>query len=143
MPYVQTFDRLHLSSLNPEQHERTCGYWYVTTNQHGPHTAFRTKAAALRWLERFGLSIDDELPDPGVSSFHRVNGAYRRTSHMNAKAFAGLTGETVRCLDNAQYTEGVVTIDQDGFRTLHHLNCNLDRPILDYAASNAAVDRGE
>lgn len=143
MAYVQTFDKLHLSSLDQQRHEQTCGYWYVATSNHGPHTAFRTKAATLRWLERFGLSIDDELPDPGVSSFRRVNGAYRRIGHMDVDAFNALAGETALCLDNAHYTKGVVTIDEDGLRTLHHLNCNLPRDLFDHSTSRAAEDRGE
>lgn len=143
MPYVQTFDHLSLSSLNQEQHQRTCGYWYVATNNNGPHTAFRTKAAALRWLERFGLTIEDELPDPGASSFRRVQGGYRRVGHMDVGAFNALSGEKVLCLDNANYTEGVVTTDEDGLRTLHHLNCNVDRPTFDHAVSRAKEDAGE
>ncbi|EHK77704.1 hypothetical protein SM0020_12290 [Sinorhizobium meliloti CCNWSX0020] len=132
MPYTQTFDRLTICALDPEQHERTCGYWYVVQNMHGPHTAFRTKAQAMRWLERLGLTIERELPEAGQHDFQWIKGGYRRSSHMDVAAFAALQGVEVPCLDNAQYTKGVITTDADGIRTLHHLNCNAPREVYDY-----------
>lgn len=130
--YSQTFNKLTICALDREQHEKTCGYWYVVQNMHGPHTAFKTKAQALRWLDRLGLTIERELPEAGAHDFQWVKGSYRRDSHVDVAVFDALVGETVPCLDNAQYTKGVVTTDADGIRTLHHLNCNLPREVYDY-----------
>lgn len=141
--YTQTFDKLTISSLTKEMHERTCGYWYVVQNRFGPHTAFRTRAHALRWLERLGLTVKHDLPEEGNFLFQPIKGAYRRSSHMDAAAFEALRGETLPCLDNAQYTKGVITSDDDGLRTLHHLNCNLTREIYDYRLMREQEDRGE
>jgi hypothetical protein len=141
MAYVQTFDKLTICSLTKEGHERTCGYWYVAQNMNGPHTAFRTKAQALRWLDRLGLRIEQDLPEAGVHSFQPVIGTYRRSSHTDVTAFDVLQGDEVPCLDNAQYTKGVITTDEDGLRTLHHLNCNVPRDVYDYRLMRETEER--
>jgi hypothetical protein len=138
--YTQTFDRLTICALDREQHERTCGYWYTVQSRMTAHTAFATKAQAMRWLERLGLTIAQELPDAGTHGFQPIIGAYRRSSHMDVAEFEALRGELVPCLDNAQYTKGVITEDADGIRTLHHLNCNVPREVYDYRLTREAEE---
>ena len=43
MNYKQTYDSLHATTLDPEQHKRTCGYWFIVTNGAMAHTAFATR----------------------------------------------------------------------------------------------------
>lgn len=139
--YTRTYEGLTICSLTQEQHERTCGYWYTVQSRATAHTAFRTKAQALRWLAQLGLTIANELPEAGTHSFQPIAGSYRRSSHMDVAAFAELQGETVPCLDNAQYTKGIITLDADDLRTLHHLNCNVEREIYDYRLTREAEER--
>lgn len=139
--YAQTFDRLTICALTQEQHERTCGYWYTVQNAMTAHTAFATKAEAMRWLERRGLTIEHELPETGQHGFQKIFGSYRRISHMDVSTFETLQGEMIPCLDNAQYTKGVITTDADGVRTVHHLNCNVTREIYDYQQTRQAEQR--
>lgn len=137
--YVQTYTDFHLCALDPEQHERTCNYWYTARTYGGtPHTAFTTRAQALRWLERLGLSIDGELPEAGTHAVFQVSGTYRRASHLDPVEFDRIEGRPVLCLDNARYTLGKITHDADGIRTLHHLNCNVTRPEFDYWQASIA-----
>lgn len=136
--YAQTFDRLSICALTQEQHERTCGYWYTVQNAMMAHTAFATKAEAMRWLERRGLTIEHELPEAGEHGFQKIIGSYRRTSHMDVAAFSALQGEIIPVLDNAQYTKGIITIDADGIRIVHHLNCNAAREVYDYQQTRQA-----
>lgn len=55
MPYTQTYDKLTVISLTPEQHARTCNYWYVV--------AFTHKHHLMMWLEDRGLTLTQPLPE--------------------------------------------------------------------------------
>lgn len=143
MAYTRTMENMYLSALSDDQHARTCGYWYTVTTYGGtPLTAFRTKAACLAWLERFGLTIDGALPDPSKTGGFRVTGSFARISHMEPDALDTIEGRPTLCMDNGAYTLGIVETDADGVRVLHHLNCNVPRKTFDHAAARKAEDAG-
>jgi len=144
MIYTQTYERLHWCALTPEARERTCGYWYtVTSNGATPHTAFRTRAALMRWLDDRGLTVEGEIPEPGNYAHGPIIGSYRRASHLSYDRFYDVEGLRTRVMDNADYTLGIISTDADGLRTIHHLNPNCrDRPIFDYRSSQALEDAG-
>lgn len=140
-PYTRTYDRLSVISLDPEQHERTCNYWYLVRDSEMAHTAFTEKAHLLMWLEARGLKLTADLPaDRGVWSWQKVDGAYRQALHMDMDTFNALQGERTRGLQNGDYTLTIITLDNDGRRTEHKLNPNVkDRPVYDYQESRALV----
>lgn len=132
----ETFANLNVCSLAPEQHQRTCGYWYtVTTSWGGPHKAFATERGLYRWLEERGLELSEPLPPRGTFGYQPLKGAYRRRSFMDANEFEHLDGVFTKVLDNAQYTLGILT-KEDGVVTVNYLNCNVKtRQVFDYTAS--------
>lgn len=137
-------DGMWLCALDQEQHERTCGYWYTLTSRSTPHTAFRTKAQALRWLEDRGLTLDGDLPaERGTHTVLRVNGAYRKTSHSTYEAVRDMPGKPVLVLDNARYTIGKAVADETGLVTVHFTNCNAERPEIYYEIARKAEEAGE
>ena len=142
--YSQSFNSLRWCSLDADQHAKTCGYWYVITDGAMSHTAFRTRESFLSWASRLGLDVEsDTVPQAGVFAHGKINGTYRRALHIGAHAensleyvggydeFFALKGPRIRAMDNGDVTVGIITSDDDGFRTLHVLNPNMrDRPIL-------------
>lgn len=137
-------EKLYLCSLTAEQRANTCGYWYTVTRGSMAHTAFRTKAALLAWLDDCGLSLTAELPEKvGIHSFQALHGDYAERSHMDYSDFYALPAiKEVRCLSNGDWTLGRIT-ESDGMRTVHTLNPNCHhRPIFDYRTSQALQDSG-
>ncbi len=146
MGYVRTYTGMWLCSLTPEGRERTCSYWYTVTTFGGtPHTAFRTKAALLRWLELTGLSVIGDIPDHGVHGCFRIKGEYREEMHLHdAASFYSLEGEHTRAMSNGDYVDGIVTSDPDGLRTIHTLNPNVrNRRTYDHTESRQLEDAGK
>lgn len=142
---IRTYTGMWLCALTPEGRERTCSYWYtVTTFGMTPHTAFRTKAALLRWLELTGLSVEGEIPEHGVHGCFRINGEYREEMHMHdAASFYSLQGVITRAMSNGDYVDGIVTTDGDGLRTIHTLNPNVkNRRVYDHRESREREDSG-
>lgn len=133
LKYTQIYENLFLHSLNKQQHEKTCGYWYTVT-QHGAtaHTAFYTREQALRWLEDRGLTINEILNFQGDPGIFEIQGKYKKTSHQDINTFYNLDGKHIHILDNAQYTLGIITEDQDNIKDVNYLNCNIQRIIFDY-----------
>jgi hypothetical protein len=130
--YVQEYTNLHVACLDPEQHERTCNYWYtVTTHGATAHTAFHTASDLLKWLDERGLSLSDTLPEErGTWKSIRVEGSYTSASYLNVWAFNEIEPlETCAVMDNAQYTLGKVT-EEKGVRTVHYLNVNVKERII-------------
>lgn len=145
LPVTQTHSAMWLCALDPQQHERTCGYWYTVTEGGGtPHTAFRTRAAALDWLALRGLSIDGDLPEIGKHGVFKVAGQYRTAMHLDYGPFFALEGVEIMTLSNAEVTLGIITTDADGLHTVHTLNPNLRRrPQFPYLAARRAEDAGD
>ena len=138
----RAYRNLWLTTLTPEQHERTCNYWYVVTAEGTlPHDAFTHRHHLLLWLERLGLQCTAPLPEQGEWSVQRLVGEYRTRSYFqDAEEFATLQGEQVRTLSNGEYTLGVITCDMDGIRTLHTLNPKVkDRQVYEYRESREQV----
>ena len=116
---------LRLYALTGEQHSNTCGYWYTVQRDNMAHTAFRTKAAVLAWLNALGLKLDGELPDKrGEHASFIIEGEYRRESVMcSPDAWSKLPGIPVPVLSNGSYTTGKLD-DEEGVRVLYVPNCN-------------------
>ena len=136
-----TFGNLQVCSLTEEQHRNTCGYWYTVTSGVYAHTAFATERGLLRWLQERGLELAEPLPARGTFSWQFIQGAYSQASTMDEEAFAALSGERITVLDNGDYTVGVVTRDEAGHRTVHHLNCNVkSRQVFDHAQARKELN---
>ena len=141
---INTYGNLYVCALNAEQHARTCGYWYtVTTGYATPHTAFATRQGLARWLEERGLTceiptaVQPEDYGKGLTNYAVIVGTYRRHSHMSYDEFYALpVFIRTKVLDNGDYTLGIITNDEDGVRTVHHMNCNChDRIEYEYATA--------
>lgn len=137
MSYAQSHGQLQATSLTPEQHERTCGYWFTVTSGAMAHTAFETRAGLDRWLDERGLSLADDLPEAGTFATTRIIGEYRTESHgeflsddyrdgMGEGDFYSLCPiAAATTLSNGRYTLALITEDSDGVRTIHTLNPNV------------------
>lgn len=136
---TRTYNNLTFASITPEQHARTCGYWYLVQQNHTPYTAFATLEAFYRWAGERGLSVDEsKIPAKGQHSYQQISGSFREACHMDPVAFNAIEGDETRQLDNGSYTAGKITTDADGLRTVHYLNCNVkERAILNYWESDA------
>lgn len=129
---------LRVVSLTPEQHERTCNYWYLVREGAFAHTAFTQRSALMLWLEERGLEIDGELAEERTWSSNPIKGAYRTAMHMSRETFPLETDAVLdtRQMSNGDYTLGRITIE-DGERVVHYLNPNVkDRPVYDYRESS-------
>jgi hypothetical protein len=58
----------HLCVLGPDQHQRTCGYWYTITRHAISQTAFRTEDELRAWLTQNALGLSHPLTPPGEPS---------------------------------------------------------------------------
>jgi hypothetical protein len=137
MSYTLIYDQLQATSLTPEWHEKTCGYWFTVTNGTLPHTAFATRAGLDRWLSERGLTLENELAEAGTFSTTRILGQYRDESHgefvsddyrdgMGEGDFYSLRPVvTTAAMSNGDYTLALITEDEAGVRTVHTLNPNV------------------
>jgi hypothetical protein len=144
MSRAEVHNNLWLTSITPEQHEKTCGYWYLVTTDHRSFTAFTSRACLYRWLEERGLDIDEsKLAPHGEFSSQPIKGTYSQRWYFSDEEQAqfnnlqGVILETRQC-DNAQYTLAKITRDSAGMRTVHLLNCNVkSRVVFPYFESDA------
>ena len=129
-----------VSHLTPEQHARTCGYWFTVTESATPHTAFATREGLDTWMRLRGLELDQDLPHEGSA---RILGTYRERCYMDPAQFEAVdSGRLFRTLDNAEYTLGKITEDADGVRVVHYVNVNSSRVKFDYSESVALEHAG-
>lgn len=139
-----TTKNLHVTSLTQEQHEKTCGYWYTVTDGAMAHTAFATERGLLHWMQERGLELTAPLPARGTWSTQKIQGNYTRICTMDLVSFERLAHENhpkIKILDNGEYTMGIVTTNENGSKTVHHLNCNIrTRPVYDYQQTRAELD---
>ena len=137
--------RMHLYSLTPDQHERTCRYWYTISTDGGStsHIAFRTRPALREWLETRGLSAKGAIPEGGISSHQAIEGTYREAWHTDPATFWAEEGILTRVLSNSHYTAAVVNTDSDGVRCVHAINVNYRRMEFEYWESRRLEDAGE
>ena len=149
MTYTQTYDKLYATSLTPEFHEQTCGYWFTVTNGATAHTAFANRAGLDRWLRERGLSLENELPDAGTFGTSRIIGGYRTASHgeivSDDPSFSMSEGDfstiqpiaVTAAMSNGEYTLALIT-EEDGMRTIHTLNPNVKTRVV-YDRRNTAA----
>lgn len=143
MSYAQVHNKLYATSLTPEFHEKTCGYWFTVTNGAMAHTAFATRAGLDRWLSERGLTLESDLPEAGTFGTTRVIGEYRTESHgeflsddprdgMGEGDWSSLHPiAATATLSNGDYTLALIT-EEGGVRTVHTLNPNVrTRPVFD------------
>jgi hypothetical protein len=155
MVYRQVFDKLQVTSLTAEQHERHGPYWFIVSNGSMSHTAFETRAGLDRWMTERGLTLENDLPDAGTWGTTRVLYGYAAESHgeflsgdprdgMGPGGFYALQPVLMTAaMSNAQYTLALVTQDGAyGVRTVHTLNPNVrDRVVFDYWRMREAQPR--
>jgi hypothetical protein len=137
--YTAKYAGMQVTALTPEQHERTCNYWYTVTCGATAHTAFTTKRGLLRWLDERGLTLGGELPEvTGEFATMPVTGEYYSKSHgefapAEDNPYRMVAGDefgalepvvTTSALSNGAYTLALIT-EQDGVRTVHTLNPNV------------------
>ena len=142
MMRYQTFDKLHCTKLDAEQHERHGPYWFIVTNGAMSHTAFATRAGLDRWLGERGLSLETDLPM--TSDKHattRITGEYRTVMHggpdlpwTDPDRYPGMSeGDdweklapvlVTVAMSNGRYTLALIT-EEDGIRYVHTLNPNV------------------
>lgn len=124
--YEQSYTGLHLGCLTPQQHERTCDYWYVIQNYGLPHTAFRDADDLYEWLAYRGLRLAQRIPaERGIRGHSRILGGYRTALHSDVSVFTRI--QPMLCMpvmDNSEYTLGKVTENDASERTVHYLNIN-------------------
>lgn len=137
-----TTKSLTLSSLTQEQHERTCGYWYVVQDQHAPHTAFRTREALLGWLADRNIKLTRGLPAHGEHSFQYLEGQYARRYVGSISDIESRIEDQILILDNAEYTVGYVT-HEDGIRVVNIVGRGNPRTVFDYRLAQAHQDSGK
>jgi hypothetical protein len=146
MSYKQIHGNLYATSLTPESHEKTCGYWFTVTSGGTAHTAFATRAGLDRWLSERGLSLERDLPEGGTFGLSRITGKYRTESHGEFTGEGHHMGEgdfyTLRpvaataALSNGYYTLALIT-EEDGIRTVHTLNPNVKtRVVFDHGKTD-------
>lgn len=135
---------LQATTLTPEAHKRTCGYWFTVTSGATAHTAFQTRVSLDRWLTERGLSLENELPEAGTFGTTRVIGKYITASHgvflsddprdgMGEGDFYSLEPVAVTLtMSNGQYTLALIT-EEDGIRVVNTLNPNVKtRVVVDW-----------
>jgi len=133
--YTVLYGDLMAAHLDPEHHQRICGYWYTVTSGAMSHTAFAEREHLDRWLAERGLTLTGDISAEVSSAW--ISGAYRRALHILPPAeFEHIPGLRTRALDNADYTLAIISTDPDGLCTEHVLNCNVPgRQIFDYFES--------
>ena len=139
----RTHDKLSLCCLTPEQRERTCSYWYLVREHHGPHTAFRTRAALTAWLDLLRIRLTLPLPDDlGTHQYQPLTGAYR--THMTGSwRDLPASGTAALWLSNGEYTTAVLTRAADGIVTAHYSGpSDPERAKWDYATASRREDEG-
>lgn len=143
----QIHSNLVLCSLTPEQHARTCNYWYtVTTNYSTAHTAFRTEEGLHRWLFERGLTLPGPLPARGEHGVLKIQGSYATNVLWDLKELEDLrdlddTAVQTKVMSNGEYTLGVLTKGDDGIVVVNSMNVNVhERVVYDYWSSQAEMD---
>lgn len=148
---TRTYSNLRATSLTPEQHERTCGYWYTVTSGAMAHTAFATRAGLDRWLRERNLTLANDLPAQGEFGTTAIVGSYCERAYLDidddyrerhypdgydddeAAFYALQPVDATPVLSNGDYTLGLLTEDAEGVRTVHYLNPNVKtRRVFDY-----------
>lgn len=139
--YRVTYKKLYVGSLTPEQHARTCGYWYVVQNEFMAHTAFATREHLQRWADERGLRLP-ELPEKrGEHSYAAIIGSYSDEAHMSRDELEALrpNARPAVQMSNGDYTRALIH-DENGHKVVHYCNPNVrDREVFDYFKTKELV----
>lgn len=134
-------DRLTLICLSPEQHLRTCNYWYLLQSRATAYTAFRTREALEFFLDLHHLELTKPLPaDRGTHAFISVEGITRERMHGTGETMP-TDGRRILQMSNGDYTLGIVEEDAEG-AIIHYIGPNGSRIVFDPAMSRAHEDAG-
>jgi len=138
--YKQMHSQLTVTSLTPEQHDRTFGYWYLVFERGASHIAFAERANLEQWLKDRKLELAAALPAHGEFKMIQVFGTYASAATLPDEFWAlqNVIAER-RQVDNGSYTLARITEDADGIRTVHVINCNYKRPVFPYHESRLMV----
>ena len=143
MAHTITINRITIGTFTPEQHARTCNYWYYLQYQGMSYKAWTERAHFLAFLDAVGLTLPEPLAEQGKHSWQSLEGCYKEASHMSYDDFYALESKavkTLRWMDNGAYTLAYVTQEEDGTCTVNYLNCNMKhRQQFDYFESRAIV----
>lgn len=152
--HTMTYNNLYATTLTPEGHERTCGYWFTVTNGATAHTAFATRPQLDRWLAERGLTLENDLPPAGTFGTTRVTGEYHTAVHgkflsedyrdgMGPGDFYSLRPVVATAtLSNGEYTLALIT-EEDGVRVVNTLNVNVrSRVVFDRARTGELKQAG-
>ena len=143
---AELYGELNLTCITPEQHLRTCGYWYLVYNRSTSHTAFRTKEHLFLWLKERGLTINEPIPEKrGTFQSQDIVGSYAKLMMGYESHWDDIRDhiEVCKVLSNGKYTEGKITLNDDGIRIINYLNPNCNRMAFHYQATREALEKGD
>lgn len=135
------YTNLNVTSITPEQHEKTCGYNYLVTHNAMSHTAFETRAGLDRWMRERNLKLKnaDAINRHGEYGTSAIIGTYREISYLDSVNFYLLNPhDATPVMSNGDYTLGLITENFQGIRTVHYLNPNV-RTRMIFASPPASV----
>jgi hypothetical protein len=135
MAYRRTYKDLRVTSITPEHHAKTCGYWYLVTDSAFSHTAFAHLRSLVQWASERGLTLPELPTERGVYGGGRITGSYSTESHGDMEEFDNLRARSLHSitLSNGDYVRALIT-DENGHRVVHTLNPNCrERETFDYA----------
>ncbi len=122
-------NNLDVICITPEQHEKTCGYWYLVQQNSTSHTAFKTIKGLYRWILLRGLTLAEPIPkNRGDYKVIKIGGSYYDNMTFDELP----AGIETKQLDNANYTRATIT-KHDGLSVVNFHNCNVkNRVVFDY-----------
>lgn len=128
---IEYYNNLRLITLNKEQRELHCDYWYLIHSDNYSHTAFRTRQELSDWLEKRNLALTQPLMPEGNWSVQPIAGSYYHDCMRSEEEFNKMDCLfATRHMSNGHWTIAKVTEDEYGIRTFHYLNPNNNRIIL-------------
>jgi len=125
------FANLRVCHLN-EERQKLIGYKFTVTEGATSHTAFRYRSSLLRWLDQRGLDLTEDLEE---GECQKIVGKYKSHMHLSYADFYQHfdSAHHTKLLSNGKWTLGLITTDDDGIKTVHHLNPNcIYRPTFNY-----------
>ena len=142
--YTRQYTGIYCTSLTAEMRKRTCDYWYVVEADGYAHTAFRTRAALLTWLNALGLKLAGELPEQGQHADLNIEGTYKRGVVIcDRDGWDAIPGVSVTVLENGRYLPGKLADAEDGTRILYVSNVNNKWNVeVDYRLASKLHDAG-
>lgn len=145
MAHVQVRDGLRVTILPTNVRPNNAGpYYFLVTQRSTSLTAFRTRQGFMRWMIERGLHVPEietiaDGRDAAVSL--PIVGSYIDAMWgTEREQFEQLRGYRTAKLDNASFTNAVITHDDDGRHVVNFMNVNSDRATLAYAPTYHQLD---